>query len=77
MKSTIILLIASICCVAVFILSWHRKRQDANNINESWTTHGNHVHTKIVVLEGHKYIILNRYYGVNIIHAESCNCKSK
>lgn len=63
MKAAIILLIVAICFTPLCVLCW--------------ITHDNQVETKVVSIEGHKYIILDTNYGADIIHAESCNCKSK
>ena len=41
----------------------------------AWTFHGGDVVTKVVEIEGHKYIIMDGYYSGGIIHAESCGCK--
>ncbi len=40
------------------------------------------VHINVITIEGHKYIVLDNKRisyggGVAIIHAESCQCKSK
>lgn len=43
--------------------------------DEPWTTHGMETATKVVVIEGHKYILYDGYYSGGIIHAESCHCK--
>ena len=77
MKAAIILIIVAICFTILCVCCCYRSRQDAHNITEPWTSHGNLVDTKIVFIEGHKYIILDTEFGANIIHAESCNCKSK
>lgn len=77
MKTAIILIIVALCFTILCICCSYRSRQDALNIREPWITHGKQVDTKIVFIEVHKYIILDTDYGANIIHAESCNCKSK
>jgi hypothetical protein len=77
MKSAIMVIIVGICFAIICILCYHRNKQKANDIKEPWTAHGNLSHTKVVLIEGHKYIILDTDDGANIIHAESCNCKSK
>ena len=41
---------------------------------EPWVYHGRNVYTKIVELDGHKYIIMDGSYSGNIIHAASCGC---
>lgn len=42
---------------------------------DSWTDHGRECATIVVVIEGHKYIILDGWYSGGIVHAESCHCK--
>lgn len=41
----------------------------------TWILHGKDVATKVVTIEGHKYIIMDGYKCGSIIHAESCSCK--
>ena len=43
--------------------------------NNTWTSHGGCMSTKIIEIEGHKYIIMTGYKCGGIIHAESCGCK--
>lgn len=43
--------------------------------DNSWIQHGNEVTTKVVTIEGHKYIIMDGFHSGGIIHAESCGCK--
>lgn len=45
------------------------------NYKDSWTDHGLSVTTKVVEIDGHKYILLDGYRAGGIIHAESCRCK--
>jgi hypothetical protein len=40
-----------------------------------WNSHGQCVSTKIVEIEGHKYVIMVGFKCGGIIHAESCDCK--
>lgn len=49
--------------------------EDAPDKDNTWISHGNNVATKVVTIEGHRYVILDRYYSSGIIHAESCGCK--
>lgn len=42
---------------------------------EPWVYHGRDLCTKIVELDGHKYIIMDGYKCGGIIHAASCGCK--
>lgn len=43
---------------------------------EPWVYHGRDVCTKIVELDGHKYIIMDGNYSGNIVHAASCGCRN-
>lgn len=43
--------------------------------NNTWTSQGGCMSTKIIEIEGHKYIIMSGYNCGGIIHAESCGCK--
>jgi hypothetical protein len=49
--------------------------EDASDKDNKWISHGIDVVTKVVEIEGHKYIIMYGYYSGGIIHAESCGCK--
>ena len=40
-----------------------------------WMSQGRCVATKVVEIEGHKYIMMDGSGSGNIIHAESCSCK--
>lgn len=40
-----------------------------------WNSHGQCTSTKVVKIEGHKYVIMIGYKSGGIIHAESCDCK--
>ena len=53
------------------------KCTDSNDIDAAWTRHGSTTFTKVVEIEGHKYIIMDGSYSGNIIHAASCQCMSK
>ena len=44
---------------------------------EPWVYHGRELLTKIIELDGHKYIILDGYKCGGIIHAASCPCMAK
>ena len=45
--------------------------------SNAWTYHGRECSTKVIEIEGHKYIIMDGYYSGNIIHAASCQCMTK
>lgn len=53
------------------------KVEDDREVSAVWTYHGRDVCTKIVELDGHKYIIMDGNYSGNIIHAASCGCMNK
>ena len=40
-----------------------------------WVCHGCGIHTKVVEIENHKYILMRGFKCGSIIHAESCPCK--
>ena len=49
--------------------------ENVSNKNDTWMSHGNCTSTKVVEIEGHKYIIMVGFKSGNIIHAESCSCR--
>jgi hypothetical protein len=55
------------------------KRSDPSfkNVRDdnTWMPHGQCVSTKVIEIEGHKYIIMVGFKCGGIIHAESCSCK--
>ena len=51
--------------------------EDSKDVDRAWTGHGMSCHTKVVEIEGHKYIIIDGYYSGGIIHAASCDCMDK
>ncbi len=53
----------------------HSSSVDASDKNNTWISHGNCTTTKVVEIEGHKYIIMTGFKCGGIIHAESCSCK--
>ncbi len=61
--------------VAAFAFVFTGCTNDAKSHNNSWTPHGKYCITTVVVIEGHKYIIMDGAYSGGIVHAESCNCK--
>ena len=51
------------------------KTVDSKEADEAWTNHGDFSWTKVVEIEGHKYILMDGVYSGTIIHAESCPCR--
>ena len=53
--------------------------ESAKSTSNAWTQHGRGCCTKVVEIEGHKYILLDGTYSDNtiIIHAASCGCMNK
>lgn len=51
--------------------------EDVSNKDKLWISHDRYVRvmTKVVEIEGHKYILMKGSRCGNIIHAESCSCK--
>jgi major membrane immunogen (membrane-anchored lipoprotein) len=49
--------------------------EDASDRDKAWMSHGNYTGTKVIEIEGHKYIIMVGFKCGGIIHAESCGCK--
>ena len=49
--------------------------ENAPDYDDAWTYHGNGTNTKVVKIEGHRYIIQRAVYSCAIVHAESCDCK--
>ena len=71
MKKLVIAIVAS----AVFA-GCYQIEKDKNH-KDPWTDHGKEVTTKVVEIDGHKYILMDGYRTGGIIHAESCRCKSE
>ena len=63
--------------VATAVLVGCAKIEDGKDIDKAWTDHGIGCCTKVVEIEGHKYIIMDGTYSGCIIHAASCQCMSK
>ena len=61
--------------ILMFGLAGCIKCEEALEYDNAWAMHGGGVLTKVVQIEGHKYIIVRGTYSGNIIHAESCDCK--
>lgn len=66
-----------IAAVAAAILAGCTKVENDKNIDDAWCLHGMNCYTKVVEIEGHKYIILDGSYSGNITHAASCWCMKK
>lgn len=49
---------------------------NAKDTSNAWTYHGRECCTKVIEIEGHKYIIMDGYYSGNIVHAASCGCRN-
>ena len=65
------LLIVPIICA---VLAGCANVEDDKEIDKAWTGHGNGCATKVVTIEGHKYVLMDGYYSGTIIHAASCDC---
>lgn len=48
---------------------------DGNANDGDWAKHSSGTFTRVVVIEGHRYVLARSYYGIAIVHAESCGCK--
>ena len=65
------LLIVPIICA---VLAGCANVEDDKEID---TGHGNGCATKVVTIEGHKYVIMDGYRSGCIVHAASCECMNK
>ena len=63
-----------IIVAAALLLSSCDKVEDDKNKDDAWTSHGMSCYTKIVEVEGHKYILMDGSYAGTIVHAASCHC---
>jgi hypothetical protein len=62
--------------ILMFGLTGCSKCEDApEKYDDTWAAHGKCITTKVIQIEGHKYIIFSGYNSGTIIHAESCDCK--
>jgi len=59
---------------AAAILAGCDKVENAKNAGNAWTYHGRECCTKVVEVEGHKYILMDGYKAGGIVHAASCGC---
>ena len=67
------LLIAAIAVAAIY--GCGVKVEDDKDADAVWTYHGFECSTKVVEIEGHKYVLLHGYKMGGIVHAASCECK--
>ena len=68
-----LLIVPAICAVLAGCI----KVENDKEIDKAWTYHGNDCATKVVTIEGHKYVIMDGFYSGNIVHAASCECMNK
>ena len=61
--------------ILMFGLAGCIKWEETPEYDNAWAMHCDGILTKVVQIDGHKYIILRGTYGGDIIHAESCDCK--
>jgi hypothetical protein len=66
-----------IAVVAFTVLAGCHPTKKDKDYMDPWTNHGLDIVTKVVEIEGHKYILMDGYRSGGIIHAESCWCKNK
>lgn len=66
-----------VAATATAILAGCVKVECDENTDKAWLSHGKECYTKVVEVEGHKYIIMYGIYSGGIIHAASCTCMSK
>ena len=53
------------------------KVEDSKDIDKAWCNYGMGCCTKVIEIEGHKYILMDGSYSGCIIHAASCWCMKK
>ena len=61
--------------ILMFGLTGCIKCEETPEYDNAWAMHSCSMMTKVVQIEGHRYIILRGPYAGTIIHAESCDCK--
>lgn len=64
-----------ILSILAFGLVGCEKCKKSIEYDNTWANHGYTIITKVVQIEGHKYIILCGSHAGTIIHAESCDCR--
>ena len=62
---------------ATTILAGCGRVENAKSTSNAWTYHGRECCTKVIEVEGHKYILMDGYKAGSIIHAASCRCMNK
>jgi major membrane immunogen (membrane-anchored lipoprotein) len=75
MKKLMFIAMISLSTMLVGCGEFSYSHEDASDRDKAWMSHGNYTSTKVVEIEGHKYIIMVGFKAGNIIHAESCRCK--
>ena len=73
MKTLYMLAISSVFAICVGCFRIDR----ATDIDDPWTDHGRYVTTKVVKIEGHRYILMDGHRSGGIVHAESCPCRTR
>ena len=68
-----LLIVPAICAVLAGCVEF----EDDKEIDKAWTYHGNCCTTKVVTIEGHKYVIMDGFRAGCIVHAASCECINK
>ena len=68
--------IVAIVAIAAILAGCDNVEND-KNIDKAWNCHGMSCCTKVVEIEGHKYIIMDGPYSGSIVHAASCRCMGK
>ena len=68
-----LLIVSAVCAM----LTGCCKTINDTSVDDAWTYHGKDCTTKVVTIEGHKYIILDGIYSGCIVHAASCECMNK
>ena len=63
--------------IAAVLSGCSAKMEDDKEVNAVWTYHGNDCSTKVVEIDGHKYVILDGFKMGGIVHAASCECMKK
>ena len=62
---------------AAAILAGCTRVDNDKSIYNAWTNHGRECCTKVIEIEGHKYILMDGFTAGGIIHAASCGCMNK
>lgn len=75
MKKLMLIAMISLSTMLVGCGEFSYSHEDASDRDKTWILHGRYAMTKVVEIEGHKYIIFDACHGGGIIHAESCSCK--